>query len=175
MTFDEQMRASILAKLTELLGAEEAAALMERVHPEDWSQLATKADLAALREELLGESGLLRRDIDVMRTDIDVMRTDIDVMRTDIDVMRTDINGLRTEFGYFREETRAGFARVDERIDLKLESVEHRLGAQITSQISGLRTELSTSMRDLFVRMVAVMVPAIFSGVGLAFAAAKLS
>ena len=157
MVFDDRMRAAIIEKLGELIGHEEAAALLERIHPDDWSQLATKTDLAELREELLGENGRLRAEFDAMRGDLDAMRGDLDGMRGDLD-------GIRTEM-------RAGFARVDERLDLKLEVVEHRLAGQV----SELRIDMGDAMRDLFVRMIAVMIPAIFSGLGLAFAAAKLA
>ena len=55
MTFDESIRASLHAKLVGLVGAEEATLIMERLHPENWSELATKTDLKsfATKEDLL--------------------------------------------------------------------------------------------------------------------------
>lgn len=39
-------------RLDELLGPEDAATLMEHLPPNEWNQLATKADISELRQEL---------------------------------------------------------------------------------------------------------------------------
>ncbi|MCY3850154.1 MAG: hypothetical protein OXF75_05050 [Acidimicrobiaceae bacterium] len=46
----EAMRLKILNKLTSVIGEEEATQLMENTPPFDWHEIATKDDLAALKE-----------------------------------------------------------------------------------------------------------------------------
>ena len=46
----ETMRLKILDKLASMIGEEEATQLMENVPPFDWHEIATKDDLAALKE-----------------------------------------------------------------------------------------------------------------------------
>jgi hypothetical protein len=143
MPLDETARSKLLAKLTELLGAEEAATLMERLHPQDWSQLATKDDLAGLRTEL---------------------RSEISGLRTEV---RSEIAEVRSEIGAVRSEVH----HLSDRVDLKMESLESRL----SGQISDFKSEVHQALRDQFSRTVMLLVPSMFSAVGLAFAAAKFS
>jgi hypothetical protein len=66
MAIDERLRLNIHTKLTELLGSEEATALIEHIMPVPWHDVATKDDLR-----------LVRADIDVVRADIVVLRADM--------------------------------------------------------------------------------------------------
>ena len=50
MAMSETMRLKILDKLASMIGEEEATQLMENVPPFDWHEIATKDDLAALKE-----------------------------------------------------------------------------------------------------------------------------
>ena len=50
------------ARLEQLLGAEDAATLMEQLPPSPWDDLATKADLRLVRVELREEMRGLRDD-----------------------------------------------------------------------------------------------------------------
>lgn len=143
MPFDETARSKLLAKLNELLGAEEAATLMERLHPQDWSQLATKDDLAEMRSEVRGEIAELRSEV------------------------RGEIAEARFEIGAVRSEVH----HLSDRVDLKMESIESRL----SGQISDFKSEFHQALRDQFSRTVMLLVPSMFSAVGLAFAAAKFS
>ena len=59
MAIDERLRLNIHTKLTELLGSEEATALIEHIMPVPWHDVATKDDLR-----------LLRADIDVFRAEL---------------------------------------------------------------------------------------------------------
>lgn len=150
MPFDETARSRLLAKLTELLGAEEAATLMERLHPQDWSQLATKDDLAELRSEVRGEISELRTEV-----------------RSKIAEVRVEVGEVRAEVGAVRSEVH----HLSDRVDLKMESLESRL----SGQISDFKSEVHQALRDQFSRTVMLLVPSMFSAVGLAFAAAKFS
>ena len=59
MTTSDQKTAFLFSNLAEHTDEETAAALMERLPP-DWSQLATKSDVAALGAELRGEMAEMR-------------------------------------------------------------------------------------------------------------------
>ncbi len=74
MTIDERLRLNIHTKPTELLGSEEADALIAHIMPVPWHDVATKDDLRLLRTEL-------RADIDVLRAD---MRRDMADLRTEM-------------------------------------------------------------------------------------------
>lgn len=50
MAIDERARHELHRKLEEILGAEEAATLMAHLPPVGWADVATKHDLAQLRE-----------------------------------------------------------------------------------------------------------------------------
>ena len=63
MTIDERLRLNIHNKLTELLGSEEADALMSRMIPVPWHDVATKDDLRVLSAELRTEMAELRTDL----------------------------------------------------------------------------------------------------------------
>ena len=52
MAIDERLRLNIHSKLTELLGSEEATALIEHIMPVPWHDVATKDDLKLLRADL---------------------------------------------------------------------------------------------------------------------------
>ncbi|HZB03933.1 MAG TPA: hypothetical protein VE737_06365 [Actinomycetota bacterium] len=55
MPVDEGSRHQLYQRLQEVLGAEEAATLMEHLPPGGASQTATKADVEALTQELVTE------------------------------------------------------------------------------------------------------------------------
>ena len=80
MTIDERLRLNIHNKLTELLGSEEADALMSRMIPVPWHDVATKHDLR-----------LMRSDLDVLRAEL---RVDMAELRTEF---RTEMAELRTD------------------------------------------------------------------------------
>ena len=96
MAIDERLRLNIHTKLTELLGSEEATALIEHIMPVPWHDVATKDDLR-----------LLRADIDVFRAD---MSRDMDVLRADIGremgVLRADMG---RDMADLRSEMHQGF------------------------------------------------------------------
>ena len=78
-------------------------------------------------------------DIHVRRNDIHVLRDDIHVLRDDIHVLRDDITTVRQDLTAF-----------EERFDLKLEAMEHRVTAAF-------RSEFMVQTRTFFISMVAVV------------------
>ena len=71
---DDRIRLSLHRKLDELVGSEEAQLLMERVPPFNWHEIATKADLLALR----GDVSALRAEL-LQAIDVQAVRTDSSV------------------------------------------------------------------------------------------------
>jgi hypothetical protein len=63
MAIDERLRLNIHTKLTELLGSEEATALIEHIMPVPWTDVATKDDLHNLRVELRSDIAVVRADM----------------------------------------------------------------------------------------------------------------
>lgn len=66
MAVDEQSRHRLYLRLEEILGAEEAAILMEHLPPAGWGEVATKRDLDALRAEMNRMGETLRAEMNLM-------------------------------------------------------------------------------------------------------------
>jgi len=70
----EKVRWTLMRRLIEVLGEEEAETLMESLPPVVWTQLATKEDLAALEErlraEMNGQFALLRGEMAELKGEI---------------------------------------------------------------------------------------------------------
>lgn len=63
MALSEQARHQMYSRLEAVLGADEAATLMEHLPPVGWADVATKRDLAVLGTELRGEMRELRGEV----------------------------------------------------------------------------------------------------------------
>ena len=150
----EPIRARILAKLAELLGDEEAAAIMESIPPFDWSELATKADLAAL-------------DLKVERLTSDVERLTSDVERLPT---REDLLQFRVDTPT-KAEMADAIASSESRMTSRMESMEHRIEASLHD----LRAELHETVHAAFMRVMTLLVPTTLTGIGIAFTAAKFA
>ena len=74
MAITEHARHQLYAKLESVLGADEAATLMEHLPPVGWADVATKRDLdsfaSQLRGEMRGEIGGLRGEVGGLRGEI---------------------------------------------------------------------------------------------------------
>ncbi|MEX0660089.1 MAG: hypothetical protein WD080_13240 [Egibacteraceae bacterium] len=86
MATDEQTRLRVFARLREALGEEVASTLMSAVPPFAWSDVATKADLAALGDKLRGE----------LHTGMAQLRGEMGELRGE---MHTGMGELRGEMG----------------------------------------------------------------------------
>jgi hypothetical protein len=65
MSVDERSRHQLYQRLQEVLGAEEAATLMEHLPPGGIGELATKSDLLALEHRLLAEVHRAARNLTI--------------------------------------------------------------------------------------------------------------
>ena len=115
-----QGRADLLAQLSELLGPEHAATIMESLPPRPWSELATKDDLVPIR----GDIALLKSDVAVLKTDVAVLKTDVAVLRTDLTGLREDVN---RRFDHLGETLELRFASQGDRLEALL---RERIDAQ---------------------------------------------
>lgn len=87
MAISEQSRHHMYLRLEQVLGAEEAATLMEHLPPVGWADVATKHDLRAFAAELRGEMAELRGDL----------RAEMSQLRGDVGDLRGELGGLRGE------------------------------------------------------------------------------
>lgn len=87
MAITEHARHQMYNRLEQVLGADEAATLMEHLPPVGWADVATKRDLDVFANELRLE-----------------MRAGIAEVRTEIAELRGEFGGLRGEFGDLRAE-----------------------------------------------------------------------
>jgi ribosomal protein L29 len=107
MTATDRTRLQLHRRLEEVLGAEDAATLMDHLPPVGWTDVAAKRDVeastAALRAEASTMTAQLRGEIAELRTEL----------KTEIAELRTE---LKTEIAELRTEVRTGLA--DVRIEL---------------------------------------------------------
>ena len=105
MTIDERSRHDLHRRLDEVLGPKEATVLMEHLPPVGWADVATKADLAHLQQQVSLEVQAvelrLRAEMADLRTDTNLGMADL---RTEMANLRTDMLGA---FAAFRDEIHA--------------------------------------------------------------------
>lgn len=107
MTISDQSRFDLHQRLAEVLGADEAATLMEHLPPVGWADVATKRDLDHLAHELrsemaVGFSGVrleFQREVAGLRVDV---LQEIGSLRGEIGSTRGEIGSLRGEIGDVR-------------------------------------------------------------------------
>lgn len=74
MAISEAARSDLYTGLRDVLGPERAETLMSAIPLHDFDEVATKADLAILRAELMGEISGLRAEL---KTDIANLRSEL--------------------------------------------------------------------------------------------------
>jgi hypothetical protein len=141
LAVDERSRLAMRRRLEEVLGEEHAATLMEYLSPE----LATKKDLEGLEHRLTlrirGVEGLM-------------------------DGVEGRMDGLEGRIDGFERNMSAMEQRLNERIDLKIESSEHRLH----SAIDNLATSVAKDMVAQTRRFIFATLGALAAMAALAFA-----
>jgi ribosomal protein L29 len=136
MAVTEETRHRLHQSLERVLGEEQAATLMEHLPPVGWADVATKQDLAGLREvsraDLAALSGELRADMADLRTELKGEMAELRVeLKTEMADLRTELKG--------------------EMADLRME-LKGEIGALRTEMANldaGLRAELSKDRRVL--------------------------
>jgi hypothetical protein len=133
-----QLRAELLARLSELLGPEHAATLMESLHPKAWSELATKDDLVPIRDGvglLKTDVAMVKSDVTVLKTDVAELKTDVAALKTDVVVLKTDVAVLKTDLTGLREDVNRRFDHLGETLELRFASQGDRLEALLRERI----------------------------------------
>ena len=135
MAIDERLRLSIHTQLTELIGSEEATALIEHIMPVPWHDVATKDDLVLVRADIDAVRTELRANIGAVRSELDSVRTELSA---DIDSVRTEMNA---EFAVVRSEIAGVRSDMDVlRADMGRDMADLR--SEMHSELGGLRTEM---------------------------------
>jgi hypothetical protein len=88
-------------RLEEVLGADEAATLMEHLPPVGWADVATKRDLDTIRLEMRNLAAGLRAEMADLRGEV---RSEIGNVHADFGNVRGEIGAVRGEIGALRAE-----------------------------------------------------------------------
>jgi len=140
MVVDERSRRAMRRRLEEVLGEENATTLMEYLPPEE---LATKRDLEGLEQRLtLRISGVEGR----------------------MDGLEGRMDGLEGRMGGLERNLVAMEQRLNERIDLKIESCEHRLHSAIDNLATSVAKDMVAQTRTfIFATLSALAAMAAFT------------
>jgi hypothetical protein len=107
VTVDERTRLRIRQWFLQQMDDEEMAdAIMESMPPVDWSELATKHDLALTTRELRSEMGQLRVEMGELRVEL---KTEMGALRSDMGELRVE---LKNEMGELRSELKGDIAKI---------------------------------------------------------------
>lgn len=85
MAITEESRRRLHRELTGVMGEEGATLVVEHLPPIDWSEVATKRDLAATKAELRAEIAMLRAEMTAGFALVDARFTSIDAHFTSIE------------------------------------------------------------------------------------------
>jgi|GEM_PF-1560429 len=147
MVVDERSRRAMRRRLEEVLGEENATTLMEYLPPEE---LATKRDLEGLEQRLtLRISGVEGR---------------MDGLEGRMDGLEGRMDGLEGRMGGLERNLVAMEQRLNERIDLKIESCEHRLHSAIDNLATSVAKDMVAQTRTfIFATLSALAAMAAFT------------
>ncbi len=97
MAISEQARHQMYSRLEQVLGAGEAATLMEHLPPVGWADVATKRDLDVLEAKLRLEISGVKGEISDVHGEVGELRGEIGVLRGEMGELRGEMVALRTE------------------------------------------------------------------------------
>ena len=137
MAVDERSRRAMRSRLEEVLGEEHATTLMEYLPPEE---VATKRDLEGLEERLtLRFSGVEGR--------MDGVEGRMDGLNGRMDGLNGRMDGLSDRMDGLERNMIAMEQRLNERIDLKTESLENRLHSAIDNLATSVAKDMVAQTR----------------------------
>jgi hypothetical protein len=151
----EQSRRRLHRELTDVMGEERATMLVDHLPPFDWTELATKRDLADAEQRLTHDMSELRtelaRDMAQVRSDLS---RDIAEVRAEL---HHEVNRLRADTAHGFGLMRNAFVGVGYRfdaVDARFVGVESRFDALATKEdllrnVNELRIETHRDMRAL--------------------------
>jgi len=87
---DEAMRYRLHGRLEEVLGEEEANALMTQLAPHDVSHLATKDDVLIVKDDVR----LLKDDVRLLKGDVLMVKNEVLLLRNDVLLLGKDLTVL---------------------------------------------------------------------------------
>lgn len=99
MVITEKQRHELFTRAEEVLGADEAATMMELIGPMAWSDLAKDADLRAVNG-----------DVVALQQDMTVLKVDVAGLKVDVAGLRVDVAGLKTDLATFRVDVERQFS-----------------------------------------------------------------
>ena len=125
--------------------AEALAAQLRFAAGADHADLATKADVEALKGDIGALRAATKADIGALKGDIDALRTDT---KADIGALKGDIDALRTttkaDIAETESRLRADLVETETRLRADLVETETRLRTAVQADIAGIRAELGT-------------------------------
>ena len=148
MAISEQARHQMYSRLETVLGAEEAATLMEHLPPVGWADVATKSDLRT-EIELLGSG--LRREMAELRTEVRTGLASVNGrLSTEIGLVRGEIGRLRADVGREIGELRG-----------EMVGMRGEFRGELGREIGSLRGELQLQGRNIFFQMVGLQISSV--------------
>ena len=160
MVVDERSRRAMRRRLEEILGEEHATTLMEYLPPEEF---ATKRDLEGLEQRLtLRISGAEGR--------MDGLEGHMDGLEGHMDGLEGHMDGLEGRMGGLERNMLAMEQRLNQRIDLKIESSENRLHSAIDNLATSVAKDMVAQARTfIFATLgaLAAMAALAFAPIGL--------
>jgi len=139
MVMTEDIRHRLHNRLDELVGTEEATALMEAFPPTGWADVATKSDLdhlhTVLRQEISASAGELRTEMSDLRGEL----------RTEMSDLRGE---LRSEMSDLRGELRSEMSSLRDDLSSEITNLRDEVRTDITNLRDEARTGLASSTAD---------------------------
>ncbi|HUP71260.1 MAG TPA: hypothetical protein VM142_15820 [Acidimicrobiales bacterium] len=146
MAISEKARQALQEKLDEVLGPQDAWALMEEVSGRDWGQLATKVDLDH-------HAALTKRDIEGLEGRMDAR-----------------FEGLEGRMDARFEAVEERIVRVEGVLSAKIDGLGHRLEGMLGQELGKVYKELAAHTRTTVFACIA----AVMTSAGVALASTRL-
>ena len=118
--------------------AEALAAQLRFAAGADHADLATKADVEALKGDIDALRAATKADVEALKGDIDALRA---ATKADVEALRT---ATKADIAETESRLRADLAETETRLRTDLAETETRLRTAVQADIAGIRAELGT-------------------------------